>query len=138
MSISERISPLIGRCVIAWFFLSEAWNRLDNWDATITLMRMQHVWPAQLVLVIAVTVMILGGLSLVTGLQTRHGALILFAFTIAASLMMNDFWTIKNAVARQADYDIFIRNMTIAGGLLLLVGMGPGLFALDNRGGKNR
>jgi putative oxidoreductase len=138
MSISEVISPFIGRCVIAWFFLSEAWNRLGNWDATVTLMRMQHIPAAQLLLVIALTVMILGGFSLLLGFHARHGAMLLFGFTIAVSVLMHDYWKLQNAVDRAADYDIFLRNMTIAGGLLLLVGMGAGRFALDNGGKKKR
>jgi hypothetical protein len=36
---------------------------------------------------------------------------------------------------RSADYDIFARNIAIAGGLLILVGTGPGPFAVDNTGG---
>jgi len=35
MSISERISPLIGRLAIAWLFLSEAWTILHTWDGTV-------------------------------------------------------------------------------------------------------
>ena len=138
MSISELISPFIGRCIIAWFFLSEAWNRLGNWDATVTLMRMQHIPAAQPLLVIALTVMILGGLSILLGFHARHGAMLLFGFTIVVSVLMHDYWKLQNALDRVADYDIFLRNMTIAGGLLLLVGMGAGRFAIDNGGQKRR
>ena len=31
-------------------------------------------------------------------------------------------------------FEIFARDFAICGGLLLLVGMGPGPFAIDNRG----
>ena len=138
MSISELISPFIGRCVIAWFFLSEAWSRLGNWDATVTLMRMQHIPAAQLLLVIAITVMILGGLSLLLGFHARHGAMLLFGFTIAVSVLMHDYWKLNEAAARLADSEIFYRNVAIAGGLLLLMGMGAGPFALDNTGGGGK
>jgi uncharacterized membrane protein YphA (DoxX/SURF4 family) len=53
---------------------------------------------------------------------------------------MHAFWQINdNPSARQADFELFSRNVAIAGGLLLLAGMGPGPFALDNRlGGKKK
>jgi len=132
MSISERISPLIGRMAIAWFFLSEAWARLSTFDATVTLMRMQHIPAAPPLLVLALLAMLLGSLSLIAGFHTRHGAMLLFGFTVIVSVLMHAYWTLADPVARAADYDIFIRNITIAGGLLLLVGMGPGPFAFDN------
>ncbi len=138
MSISERISPLIGRMVIAWFFLSEAWARLSSFDATVTLMRMQHIPAAPALLVIALAVMALGGFSLVLGFQTRHGAVLLFGFTVIVSVLMHAWWNLHTEIDRAADYDIFIRNMAIAGGLLLLVGVGPGPFAIDNAGRKRR
>lgn len=138
MSVSEHISPLLGRWIMAWFFLSEAWWRLNDWDGTVTLMRLKHVPDATPLLALALVVMVLGGLSLVLGYHTRQGALLLFAFTIIVSVAMHDYWKIDNAVDREADYDLFIRNLAIAGGLLYLVGMGPGPFALDNPGRKRR
>lgn len=132
MSISERISPFLGRLVIAWFFLSEAWWRILNWEGTVTLLHMKHVSGAAPVLALAIVLMVLGGLSLLFGYQTRIGALVLFGVTIVTSVALHDYWKIGNAVDRGADYDLFIRNMAIAGGLLLIVGMGPGPFALDN------
>lgn len=138
MSISEHISPFLGRLILAWFYLSEAWWRLADWDGTLTLMHMKHIHNAEPLLAFALVVMVLGGISLIFGYHTRPGALILFGFTVIVSVLMHDYWKIANAVERDADYDLFIRNMAIAGGLLFLVGMGPGPFALDNPGRKQR
>ena len=138
MSISERISPLVGRLLIAWFFLSEAWWRVRDWEGTVTLMHMKHVANAEPLLALAVVLMALGGISLLLGYYARTGALILFALTIVMSVMIHDYWKITNAVDRDADYDLFIRNIAIAGGLLFLVGMGPGPFAIDQPSKKKR
>lgn len=139
MSLAETISPLVGRWIIAWFFLSEAYARANNWDATISLMAMKNIPAAPPLFALALIVMALGGLSLLLGFHVRHAALMLFAFTIIVSFMMHDFWKITDAVSRADTYDIFARNMAIAGGLLLLVGMGAGPLAVDNRvGGKKR
>jgi putative oxidoreductase len=133
MSFSELISPLLGRALLAWFFLASALGIVGNFEGTSQLMMMQHIPAPQLVLVAVLMVLILGGLSLLLGFHTRAGALMLFAFTLLASMLMHDFWKIANLIDRTADYEIFARNVAIAGGLLLLVGMGPGAFALDNR-----
>ncbi len=133
MSISEHISPLVGRFLMAWFFLSEVRWRLDDWQSSVILMHMRHIPNANLLLALAVVVMVLGGIALILGYYTRQAALLLFAYTIVVTVFIHDYWKIANPVDRSADYDLFIRNIAIAGGLLFLVGMGPGRFAVDNR-----
>jgi putative oxidoreductase len=136
VSFSEQISPMIGRWAIAWFFLSAAWDRAQDWGATVQLLAMRGIPAAPALLALAILIMTLGGLSLFLGYQTRHGAMFLFGFTIVVTLLMHDFWNVKNSVDRAADYQLFACNVAVAGGLLLLVGMGPGPFAFDNKAGK--
>lgn len=141
MSLAETISPLIGRWVIAWFFLSEAYTRAADWNATLQLMSMRHIPDAPPLFALALLAMVVGGLALLFGYHVRHGAMVLFAFTVATTIIMHDYWNIKNVIDRASEYDVFARNMAIAGGLLLLVGMGAGPLAIDNRaggGGKKR
>ncbi len=135
MSFSEYISPLVGRLILAWFFIGEALAYANQWDGTIQLMALKNVPGAPLLLALALIVMFLGGISLALGFQTRYGAVLLFGFTIIVSVSMHDFWVISSAIDRTADYEIFARNMAICGGLLLLVGMGPGPVAIDSIGG---
>jgi putative oxidoreductase len=132
MSLGEAIAPFLGRLLLSWFFLSEAYRYAGDWSGTTTLMAMKDVPAPGVLLFVALAAMILGGLSLFLGWKTRLGALALFAFTLASTGMMHDYWTIGDEAARQADYDIFARNLAIAGGLLVLVGLGGGRFALDN------
>lgn len=132
------MSPLIGRWVLAWYFLSQGWALANGWDHTIHGMIDKGLPVAPLVLALALIVILLGSLSLILGYQTRYGAMLLFAFVILTSVAMHDFWLMRPGAAQQAEYEIFARNMAIAGGLLLLVGMGSGRFALDNGGGKRR
>jgi putative oxidoreductase len=134
MSISEYLSPFIGRLVLAWFFLAQVSYYGGEWSATISLMTFRGVPVAPLLLVVVMTLLILGSLSLLFGFHARYGAMLLFGVTLVATILMHDFWQITdNATARQADFDFFARNIAIAGGLLLLVGMGPGPIAVDNR-----
>ena len=96
-------------------------------------MALKQVPAPQLLFALAILVMILGGLSLVLGFHVRPGAMLLFGFTVISSVMMHDYWHLKDAAARAADYEIFARNVAISGGLLLIIGLGAGPFALDNR-----
>ena len=84
-----------------------------------------------LLLALALIVLFLGGFSLVFGFQHASWRAALFGFTIAASLAMHNFWDIRNPIERAADYEIFARNIAIAGALLVLVGIGPGPIAIE-------
>jgi putative oxidoreductase len=131
MSFSEYISPLVGRLVLAWFYLSEGLHYVGQWDATIQLMALKHIPAAPLLLALTLIVLLLGALSLILGYQARHGAILLFGFTIIVTVAMHNFWVIHNPIERAADFEIFARNIAIAGGFLILIGMGPGPVAID-------
>ncbi len=138
MSFSERISPLLGRLALAWFFLSEAYVRASAWDGNVDQLAILNMPAPPVLLALALIVMSLGGLSLLLGFHARHGAVLLFGFTVVASIAMHDYWNLKDAAARAADYEIFARNIAIAGGLLMIVGVGAGPFAVDNTCGKKK
>jgi putative oxidoreductase len=134
MSISEYLSPLVGRLLFVWFFGCQLLHYGGEWGATVSLMKFAGIPAAAFLLLVAMMLLVLGSLSLLLGLHTRHGAMLLFGVTIIATVLMHAFWQITdNAAARQTDFDLFARNVAIAGGLLLLVGLGPGPFGLDNR-----
>jgi len=138
MSFSELISPLIGRLALAWFFLAEVWSRGSNWDGNVSLMTFMNLPAPPVLLALALIVMTIGGLSLLLGFHARHGAILLFGFTVLASILMHDYWNLKDAAARADVYELFARDIAIAGGLLFIVGMGAGPFALDNTGQKKK
>ena len=135
MSFGESLAPFLGRLVLAWFFLTQAYHYALDWNDTAILLTMKNVPTPPVLLLTALTGIVLGSISLVLGFRTRAGALALFAITIAATVTMHDYWHLRAAAARSADFDIFARNMAIAGGLLILIGMGSGRFAMDDPGG---
>jgi putative oxidoreductase len=138
MSISERISPFIGRMALAWFFLSEAWARANDWSGSIAGLSDAQIPGAEPVLVLALAVLTFGGAALALGYHTRHGAMLLFALTLATALALHAYWKTPDDTARAAQYAVFVRDLAVAGGLLLIVGLGPGPFAIDNVGKKRR
>jgi len=134
MSFGESIAPLFGRWVLAWFFLTQAYHHALGWNDTALLLAMKAVPTPPAVLLVALIGLVMGSLSLLVGFRTRVGALVLFAITIGATITLHDYWHLDVEVARAADFDIFARNIAIAGGLLMLIGMGSGKFGFD--GGK--
>lgn len=140
MSFSETISPFFGRCALVWFYLTGAMGILENWQSVTADLTNKHVPLPPLVLLVVLVFIVMGSMSLLFGYQARHGAVLLFGMTIVATVTMHDFWHYTNAADRAYQFGVFSRDFAICGGLLLMVGMGPGPFAIDNSGkaGKKR
>ena len=134
MSFSETISPFFGRCAFVWFYLTGAMDILGNWRSIAADMAAKHVPIPPLVLLIVLVFILMGSISLLFGYHTRHGAILLFGMTMATAVIMHDFWHYADASARATQFGIFARDFAICGGLLMMVGLGPGPFAVDNRG----
>ena len=140
MSISDTLAPLIGRLAFGWFFLTQVAIYGGNWDSTIESMNIRGVSGAAFILALTLLLVTMGALSLIFGYHARYGALILFTITMIATVVLHDWWRIyDNPNQRAAEFELFACHMAIAGGLLMLIGMGPGPVAVDNnksRGGK--
>lgn len=132
MSFGENIAPLVGRCMIAALFILSGVYKLQHWDQTALYMAQHSVKYIQPLLALSIVVEIGAGAGLVLGFRTRLMALMLFAFTLAVSFVMHDFWTMGDGELAHAELQLFSKNMAIAGGLLLLVGLGAGSWSYDS------
>ena len=125
MTILYTFSAPIGRLLLAMMFLMSGLSKIGNFAGTQGYMEAMGVPGALLPLAIALEV--LGGLAIIIGWQTKITSVALAGFcVVSAALFHNDF-------SNQSEMIMFMKNVTIAGGFLLLVAHGPGAYALDNR-----
>jgi putative oxidoreductase len=77
---------------------------------------------------------VVGGLMVLVGLWARWGALLLALFTAGTIYFVHHFWSMEGA-AYTSNMTQALKNLSIIGGLLLVVGAGstPGA-AMDRRG----
>jgi putative oxidoreductase len=95
-------------------------------------MSVKNVQLPPLLLLLALLLILMGCISLLFGYHARHGAVMLFGVTMAAATTMHDFWHIAEPSLRAIKFGIFSRNIAICGGLLVIVGLGPGPFAITH------
>ncbi len=137
MSFGESIAPVVGRCMLAALFVLAGVNKLQHWDETAAAMVAHGISVAGPLLALSVVIELGAGSALAAGFRTRLMALVLFLFTLAVSFAMHDFWTITdNAELARTEMQLFAKNMAIAGGLLVLVGMGAGRLSFDGWRGE--
>jgi putative oxidoreductase len=74
-----------------------------------------------------------GGLSILLGYRAKIGAWLIALFLIPVTLMMHKFWTVHDPMMAQIQMVMFMKNMAILGGALLISQFGAGPLSLDAR-----
>ena len=72
-----------------------------------------------------------GGLSVLLGFQTRFGAWLLVLFLVPVTLMMHNFWSVSDPTTLQIEKAMFLKNVTMLGGALVISYFGAGPLSLD-------
>ncbi|MGB2668790.1 MAG: DoxX family protein [Candidatus Acidiferrum sp.] len=76
---------------------------------------------------------IAGGLSILLGYRAKLGAWLIVLFLVPVSLMMHKFWTVSDPMMAQIQMILFMKNVSMLGGALLISQFGAGPFSLDAR-----
>jgi putative oxidoreductase len=115
----------------AIFLMSALGNKIPQFKATAEYMQSEGVPQPRLALFGAIGLLLLGGLSVISGAWTRIGALFLFVFLAAATYFFHDFWSFPDAQTRALQSIQFMKNVAIGGGLLMLAAFGAGPWSVD-------
>ena len=115
---------LVGRVLLSIMFIQSGVGKVFGYAGTEEHMNAADVPGTLLPLVIVTEVG--GGLLVPLGLFTRYAAIALAGFCVLAA------WFFHYQPGDMGQMINFMKNITIAGGFLVLAGAGPGAFALDN------
>ena len=124
-SIINITSAPIGRFLISFMFLMSGLNKVGNYSNTSGWMEAMGVSGSLLPLVIIFE--ILAAVAVIVGWKTKIAAFLLAGFCILSGLIFHSDFN------NQIEMILFMKNIAIAGGFLILVANGPGNFSLDNR-----
>jgi len=74
-----------------------------------------------------------GGLSVALGYHIKIGAWVLVLFLVPVTLAMHNFWAVTDPMMAQLQMAMFMKNVGLMGGALLLSYFGAGPLSLDAR-----
>jgi putative oxidoreductase len=124
----EKYAPYaapLGRLMLVLVFISSGLQKITGYAGTQGYMEAMGVPGGLLPLVILTEIGF--GLAVLFGFWTRTAAFLLAGFCVLSGLLFHF------APADQMQMILLMKNIAIAGGFLMLVAMGPGAYALDNR-----
>ena len=129
-------SPLVvtGRVLLALMFIYAGFGKLGNIEGTAGYIATSGL-PAPAALAVVVGLLeIVGGVFLAIGFQARWAALGLGVFTLIASVLFHPFWAVpaEQAFVQQL---LFMKNLSVAGGMFVVAALGAGAASLDARRG---
>ncbi len=125
----EDVGILVARILMPILFIVAGWGKITGYEGTQQYMQAMGVPGALLPLTILLEFG--GGLAILFGFLTRTTALFTAVFTLMTALLFHtNFAEGMNSL-------MFMKNMTIAGGYLLLFLTGPGKFSIDRVLNKN-
>ena len=127
----NNASLLIARIFLGQIFLLAGISKIGAYEGTQGYMQAMGV-PGEL-LFLVIILEIVGGLAIILGWQVRWASWALAAFTIVAGVIFHSNF------ADQMQSILFMKNVAIAGGFLVLATAGAGAYSVEALiGNRNR
>jgi putative oxidoreductase len=122
---------LLGRIFFASIFLVAAPNHFTQ--QAVQYAASQGVPLASIAVPLSGIIAIAGGLSVLLGYHAKLGGWLLVLFLLPVTLMMHAFWKVTDPAMAQMQMIMFMKNISMLGGALLITQFGSGPFSLDAR-----
>ena len=118
------------RVLLGAIFVQSGFGKLMALGGFIAGLESQGVPMAAVLGTIGALVEAFGGLAVVLGAWTRLAALLVAAFTVAATLIAHRYWDVAPEAMKMQQTQ-FMKNLAIIGGFLALAAAGGGRFSID-------
>ncbi len=123
---------VIARLLLALMFVLAGLQKFGALEGTAGYIANKGLPLPAVLAVLTATLELVAGLALIVGYQARAAALALALFTIMASVLFHNFWAMP-ADQQFMQQLMFMKNLSVAGGLLLVFCLGAGPASLDAR-----
>ena len=116
---------LIGRILLVLIFLNSGIGKIGNFEGTAQYMAKFGMPFTNYFLIGAIFLELVGSITAILGYYTRFGAFLILIFLIPTTLIFHTNFGDKIQVI------MFMKNVSMFGGCLLLLSQGPGRLSLD-------
>jgi len=128
MDAISKSAHFVGRVALGLIFLVSGFGKLTAWHGTVAYAASKGV--PEILLAIATVLELVGGIGVVVGFKTRWASLALLVFLVPVTLVFHDFWAVP-ASEHRVQLVSFLKNLSIAGGALIVFARGAGAFSID-------
>ena len=122
---------LLGRLLFVLVFLMSGPRHFMG--QTIAYAASQRVPLASIAVPFSGLLALAGGLSILFGYRARIGAWLIVLFLVGVTPMLHNFWTVTDPMMYQMQMVMFMKNVSMLGGALVISQLGSGPWSLDSR-----
>ena len=126
---------LVGRIMLALIFVTSGFGKIAGFAGTVGYIASKGLPMASVVAVLTILVELGGGLAVAFGFFTRWAALALAVFAVLAGVIFHNYWAVPAEQVMNVQIH-FWKNISIAGGFLVLAAFGAGAISLDAKRGR--
>ena len=143
----KNFIDLLARILLAFIFIFEAYDSIFFFKETKVKMDFYGLtWKPDFLLYGAIVLLVLGGLMILSGYRSSLGAFLLLLYWVPVTFIVHDFWKIPfeckmqvscpqlqmegTEVFRRLQAVLFMKNLAIVGGLLMVMVNGSGRFSV--------
>jgi putative oxidoreductase len=121
----KAFAMLIGRILLVLIFVQSGIGKIENFEGTAKYMASHGMPYTNFFLVGAIFFELVGSITVIFGYFTRFGALLLLIFLISTTFIFHTNF------ADRMQMIMFMKNVSMFGGCLILLAAGAGRFSLD-------
>jgi putative oxidoreductase len=127
----KNTTDLIGRISLSFIFFFEAYDSMKYVTLTKRSMTAYGIhWQQDLLLWGSVIALLLGATMLLLGYRVKLGAFLLLLYWIPLTFILYQFWKVGTKPDLREMSQQFMKNMAIAGGLLMVFANGSGHYSM--------
>jgi putative oxidoreductase len=123
-------AALVGRVLLALLFIIAGIGKIGGFEGTVGFIASKGLPVPALLAAGTVALEIVGSVALIVGFKARWAALALAVFTLLATVIFHNYWAMP-AEQQTVQQLMFLKNLGVAGGLLMVFAFGPGRFSVD-------
>ena len=116
-----EIAFLIGRIILGSYYLFNASNHFMQLEMITGYTKSKGVPAPKLAVIVTGLLLLLGGLSILTGFQPTIGVILLVIFFLPVTFTMHDFWAEQDQRSKMMQRTQFVKNMGLMSSALMFL-----------------
>ncbi|MBO9660861.1 MAG: DoxX family protein [Chitinophagaceae bacterium] len=127
-----KYALITGRILFSLIFILSSFGHFKT--ETIAFAGSQGLPFASFLVPLSGVIELIAGLSIIVGYRAKVGAWLLVIFLIPVTFLFHQFWKVTDPMAYQMQFVMFMKNISMMGGALLIAYFGSGELSIDTSG----